>query len=128
MPSSDPARRYRDILDYIEAIFDDVVGLRYDDFAGDRKTYQSVIYSLQCISEAAKKLGYHAEEHAPDEDWPNIRGFGNIARHDYGEIDLPTVWDIVESGLPPLKQSCRKVLQSLEARSSLRDDGPDQDP
>lgn len=113
MPSRDPARRYQDILDYIEWIFEDVAGLHYDDFASDRKTFQSVIYSLQCISEAAKKLGYHAEEHAPDEDWPNIRGFGNIARHDYGEIDLPTVWDIVEHGLPPLKRSCRLVLQSL---------------
>lgn len=54
VPSSDPARRYQDILDYIEAVFEDVASLSYDDFAGDRKTYHSVIYSLQCISEAAK--------------------------------------------------------------------------
>ena len=37
---------------------------------------------------------------------PNIRGFGNIARHDYGAVNLEMVWDIVQQGLPSLEASC----------------------
>lgn len=115
MPSSSPARRYRDILDYVDAITADVAEMTFDTFAQDGRTQRSVIYALQCISEAAVKLGYHAEEHAPDQDWPSIRGFGNVARHDYGAIDLGMVWGIVHDGLPPLAASCKRVLDAIEA-------------
>ncbi len=93
----------------------------FDRFVDDPKTCRSVIYSLQCISEAAVKLGDHAEKRAPDEDWRNIRGFGNIARHDYGAVNLEMVWDIVQQGLPPLEVSCRRVLASIEERSDPAD-------
>lgn len=115
MPSSDPAQRYRDILDYIQAIRDHVADMAFADFDGDRKTQHAVIYGLQCISEAAVKLGYHAEEHAPEEDWANIRGFGNISRHEYGAVNLTTVWKIVEQSMPSLQRSCEAALHSLEA-------------
>ncbi|MCA8933369.1 MAG: DUF86 domain-containing protein, partial [Rhodospirillaceae bacterium] len=77
-------------------------------FLASPTVQRSVIYCLQCISEAAVKLGYHAEEHAPEADWRNIRGFGNISRHDYGEIDLTLVWSILRDGLPGLKRSCER--------------------
>lgn len=120
VPSSNPALRYQDILDYIEAIHRDIEESTFNDFLEDAKTQRSVIYSLQCISEAASKLGLHAEEHAPDQDWSNIRGFGNVARHDYGEIDLSMVWSIVEGSLPLLHRACRDVLADLDAHDPER--------
>lgn len=120
MPSSNPALRYQDILDYIDAIDCDLEDMTFNEFTEDTKTQRSVIYSLQCISEAAIKLGLHAEEHAPDPDWRNIRGFGNVARHDYGEVNLNMVWEIVEDSLPSLQQACRDVLIELDEHDPER--------
>ncbi len=117
MHSSDPSRHYRDIQEYIAAITSDVDGIGFDGFVRDARTQRSVIYSLQCISEAARRIGYHAEEHAPGLDWSGIRGFGNIARHEYGEIDLKTVWEIVEYDLAALSKACAQILAELSNKT-----------
>jgi uncharacterized protein with HEPN domain len=114
VPSSKPGQRYRDILYFIDAIRTDIGAMDYESFASDPKTQRSVIYSLQCISEAAVKLGYHAEENAPTEDWSTIRKFGNVARHDYGDIDLRIIWGIVDSGLSTLEAACVRILGRLQ--------------
>ena len=49
------------MLDFAAAVQDDVAGMDYRAFAQDGRTQRAVIYSLQCISEAAVKLGRHAE-------------------------------------------------------------------
>jgi uncharacterized protein with HEPN domain len=114
VPSSKPSQRYRDILFFIDAIRTDVGTMGYESFISDPKTQRSVIYSLQCISEAAVKLGYHAEEYAPVENWSSIRRFGNVARHDYGDIDLRIIWEIVETGLSSLEDACLRALGQMD--------------
>jgi len=42
----------------------------------------AVQYALLIISEAARKLGAHAESLAPGQPWPDIRGIGNLLRHE----------------------------------------------
>ena len=81
MPSDDPARRFADIIENIERIEHFTAGMDITAFLADGTAIYAVQYALLIISEAARKLGAHAESLAPGQ-WPDIRGIGNLLRHE----------------------------------------------
>ena len=54
------------------------------------------------ISEAGVKLDTTAEKLFPTHNWPAIRGFGNMLRHEYDNILDETIWATITDRLPPL--------------------------
>jgi uncharacterized protein with HEPN domain len=55
-------------------------------FEENHLVYDAVERCLERIGEAAKKLGSDAEELCPEIPWPNIRGLGNVLRHEYDMV------------------------------------------
>ena len=102
MPSSNPLERYQDIVEHIDNINDYVRGMSKSDLKGDKKTIHAVERCLAIISEAAVKLGEDAEEKAPEIPWNEIRGLGNIIRHGYDQVNIDTLWEIIDGDLAPL--------------------------
>lgn len=119
MPSSNPARRFQDILDNIEAIERYTRGLDLAGLRADSKTCDAVERCLERISEAAAKLGPVALEYAPAQPWPQIKALGNRLRHDYDGLRLERLWEIVVRDLPSLETECRSALDKLRDREPL---------
>ena len=82
-------------------------------FTQDPKTSNAVERCLERISEAAKKLGDVAENLCPGVPWPQIRGVGNLLRHEYDRIDIARVWLMIEDDLPSLKMAVEVTLKRL---------------
>ena len=100
---------YNDILESIEAIFDYVKGLEFEDFETDRKTYQAVIREFEIIGEATKHILNDARECSPDIPWRSIIDFRNVISHEYFGIRLKTIWDLIFYELPNLKKAIIKL-------------------
>lgn len=62
------------------------------------------------ISEAAIRLGEAADEIAPGPPWEEVRGLGNRLRHEYHNIQLAIIWEIVTDDLQALKEACSTAL------------------
>jgi uncharacterized protein with HEPN domain len=107
VPSSDPARRFEDILERIAKIE------RFPAFAANELTVYAVNHALLILSEAAAKLGEQAHQLCPEVAWADIRGLGNRLRHDYDNINPIRIWLIVEKELDPLKSAVAKALHRL---------------
>lgn len=99
MPSSDPRQRFEDILFNIARIEEHIARI------AER--------CLERISEAAKKLGPAAETLCPDTPWRNIRGLGNVLRHEYDLVESVRLWYVVQDDLPPLKAAVESACQRL---------------
>lgn len=114
MPSKDPARRLRDIVDMIDEIADYTEGMRdAEALAAERRSFRAVERCLLIIAEAATKLGQEAEHLCPTLPWQAIRSFGNAIRHEYDGIDAKRVWLTVGHNLPPLRAACLAALEKL---------------
>jgi len=100
-----------DILEAIHQIQTYIVDLDEDAFARDRKTQDAVIRNLEIIGEAAGNLPEQFQKTAPDIDWRKIKGLRNILIHEYFGINIPIIWDVVQSKLGPLEAACRKLLK-----------------
>ena len=110
MSSSDPLKRIADILDQIARIESHLAGLDLAAFRTNALAQDAVERCLERICEAARKIGEELDERYPDVDFPNLRRFGSILRHDYGDVDVEIIWQVTVGRLPLLKAACRTEL------------------
>jgi uncharacterized protein with HEPN domain len=97
----------RDLRDYIndlieacEEILSFTQGMSYSDFAGDKKTVNAVIRSLEVIGEATKKLPASFRNNFPNIPWKQMAGMRDKLIHEYFGIDMQMVWQAVERHIP----------------------------
>lgn len=105
-PWSGKSRRQRvdDALAAIAAIRDYVREMSAASFCADRKTTSAVEREIMIISEAVTKLvdleaelsdEQRFEMRFPEVKVQEVRGMGNLLRHEYGRSDPQLVWETV---------------------------------
>jgi uncharacterized protein with HEPN domain len=99
------------MIENAQAALTYTAGMDFDAFRSDRKTYDAVERCLERIAEAAAKLGALAPQLMQDQPWDEIRGLGNRLRHEYDRISPARLWNVVQTGLPPLVAACEAALQ-----------------
>ena len=92
-----------DIWEAIEKIQRYVAGLDHDAFIKDDKTIHSVVRNLEIIGEAANRLTKDFRFQHTEIEWRRIIGLRNRIVHDYFNIDVEIVWEIIQKDLPNLK-------------------------
>jgi uncharacterized protein with HEPN domain len=111
MPSKQPDRRLRDIVQNIDRILGFTHGMAFEAFMADERTRLAVERCLLIISEAGRKLGPEVQALAPEIPWHQVRGLGNWLRHDYDQIDHRMLWGAITNDLPKLRAACVKSLE-----------------
>lgn len=61
--------------------------------------------ALEIISEAARHLPEDLLATQPHIPWPQIRGIGNILRHEYHKVADAIIWAVITDHLPVLLQA-----------------------
>ena len=114
MPTSNPERRFQDIIDNIDRIAEHLKHLKPGEILEENPlVLDAVERCLQRISEAARKLDRIAEELMPEFPWHNVRGIGNHLRHDYDNLNMPVINVVIETELPALRAACLEALEKL---------------
>lgn len=100
-----------------------VEGLSYDAWLADRMRVDAVERCLMRLTEAAIRIGEDRMARiAPDQAFHQIRGLGNMLRHEYDGISLARLWRTVKEALPPAERGLRKGAgRMIEACSAARD-------
>lgn len=110
-------REYRDylqdILEAIQDIADFTKDMSFEAFAGDKKTINAVIRSIEVIGEAAGKIPKTLRNRYPDVPWKKIVGMRNKLIHEYFGIDLEILWKVVTEDVPSLRAPIEKMLHDL---------------
>jgi len=107
----------KDILENMLEAEEFVAGLSYDDFTGDKKTFNAVIRSLEVIGEAAKNIPDNIRRKYPSVPFKEMAGMRDKIIHSYFGVDREAVWLAVRDRIPRLKPRIEKILQGL-ARDS----------
>jgi uncharacterized protein with HEPN domain len=99
------------IVANIDRIGRHVAGRSFEQFKSDPLLSDAVERCLQRITEASIRIGAAGmAKIAPDVPFMEVRGLGNILRHEYEKIDLATVWDTLRHDLPVLRERCVAAL------------------
>ena len=86
-------------------------GLRFEEFAADRKTVDAVVRNIEIIGEAAGSIPEDVQSRYPAVPWRQMRGMRNVLAHRYNEVSRPILWQTVTDNLPPLLSTLRAILE-----------------
>ena len=101
--------RFLDMLEAIQRI-EKYAGRGRQAFVADELIQTYIVHNLQILGEAAAKIPTEQQREYPDLPWPKMVGMRNVLVHNYFNIDLDIVWQVVESELPALKEKIGRIL------------------
>ncbi|MDO9417283.1 HepT-like ribonuclease domain-containing protein [Pararhizobium sp.] len=104
-----------DILDAIDGIEKATSGKTFEEFKSDWLLRLATQRALEIISEAARHIPDDLLDAAPNVPWKQIRGIGNILRHEYHKIADDVVWAVVAMHIEPLKNGILVIQGNLTA-------------
>lgn len=102
-----------DILEAIEKIESYTHNLSQSHFLSNRQAIDAVVRNLEIIGEAANRLPIPFKETHAEIAWVQIVGLRHRIVHDYFDVDLELVWQIIQNDLPKLKPEIER-LRSAE--------------
>jgi uncharacterized protein with HEPN domain len=111
----DESLRVRDILEAIEKIERRTVGIQ-DLRTADEGIQVWVMYHIQVIGEAARATRAEVRNRYPEVDWAAVIGMRHRLVHDYFDIDLDIVGEVIAKDLPVLKKQIQAVIEDMEGR------------
>lgn len=112
-PSEERARDWiGDIVENATRVASYVDGMDFDRFAADHMVRDAVERCIERITEAAVRLGpERLARIAPQTVLHQVRGLGNLLRHEYDRVNVRVIWNTVTTDLPPLRAACEAALQ-----------------
>ena len=79
-------------------------------FLADKLKCHAVLYNLQCIGESVYRLSKDFQVAHNEMDWEAMEGLRHVLVHDYYNVNLSTVWAIIQTDLPVLKHFLQCIL------------------
>ena len=100
------------ILDAARASVRIVESVDRDFFDSSELHTNATVHLVQIVGEAAVRLTQEFKNEHPEIAWAEIGGMRNRLVHDYYDINLDTVWNVVVEDIPPLIEWLEAVLAS----------------
>lgn len=110
MQAASPAPRLTDIIEAIELIRNEMMGVTLEAFEADRRKRWLIERGLEIISEASRHLSADLKARHLEIPWPKVAGIGNVLRHEYERVAHDVLWHVVQDDLSPLEKACREEL------------------
>ncbi len=108
----------RDMERSCHRILDCSAGMDQDSFVRTGDLYDSAMWNLVLIGEAASNVPTTFTEGHPQIPWSLIVGARNRFIHGYWRIDNDIVWNIVTIHVPRLLDELGKILQMIDRERS----------
>ena len=102
--------RLEHIVDAINKVFKFTEGKTCGDLRVGDILYYAVVKNIEIVGEAAFHLTKAFCENHPETDWNGIMKLRHVLVHDYYQINVLTVWDIIQHELPPLHNQVTRYL------------------
>lgn len=98
------------ILESIAWIEKDIKDLNEDEFYENIPIQDAILRRIEIIGEAVKSLPADLKDYNPKVPWLDIANMRNKLIHEYFEVDLELVWEVIKKDIPELKKNLRELI------------------
>ncbi|MGB3405144.1 MAG: DUF86 domain-containing protein [Microcoleaceae cyanobacterium] len=96
-----------DMLQSAELIITYTNQCEKDEFINNIQLQDAVIRRLLVIAEAARRVSETTQQTLPNISWQEINGMRNRLVHEYDDVNLNIVWDVVQFEIPQLIETLK---------------------
>ncbi|MER9326783.1 HepT-like ribonuclease domain-containing protein [Mesorhizobium sp. M0488] len=105
-----------EIIEALDGIIAATTGKTLDDFNSDWLLRHGTERGIEIVSEAARHIPEDLTALAPEIPWKQVRGIGNVLRHEYHKTSGAIVWAVVTDNLLPLRLAVERMLEASKPR------------
>ena len=84
--------------------------MSYEEFIENTQVQDAVLRRLEIIGEAAKRLESDFREKYDKIPWRQMSGLRDVLIHDYDQVDLDQVWQVIKVDIPVLKERLKEIV------------------
>jgi uncharacterized protein with HEPN domain len=85
-------------------------GLDLERFLADENLHLACVHRVQVIGEAASRVSAETRARHPQVPWRQVIGMRHRVVHDYLEVDLEIVWQVISADLPELIAALERAV------------------
>ena len=97
--------RIEHIKDCIEKILTATSGVTREKLAQNEVLFSALIRWIEIIGEAAKYVPDEITEAHPEIPWKAMAGMRDIVVHDYDDVNVDEIWNVIQKDIPFLKRN-----------------------
>lgn len=71
----------------------------------------AILYQITIIGEATKRLSLEFRQENSDIPWREMAGMRDVIVHEYDQLDLDVIWDVIHNKLPSLLHQISALIQ-----------------
>jgi uncharacterized protein with HEPN domain len=113
--SRDPLVRLEHIRDEIRNLTEATAGVTQDVFIASYVLRRTTEHAVLIVSEAVRALPRELTDRYPGPAWADIKGIGNILRHEYFAVEPLVLWNILDEHLPGLAPVVERMIDELQS-------------
>jgi uncharacterized protein with HEPN domain len=103
-----------DLIGSAEKIQRFLKGRALEGFASDEMLFDAVLFNLEVIGEAVKKLPAEAKTAVPEGDWSGPARMRDLIAHHYFAVDPEIVWEAATQHVPRILEHARRVRKRFD--------------
>ena len=103
-----------DLIDSAEKIGRFVTGRTFESFSLDEALFDAVLFNLQIIGEAVKKLPAEARSALPEADVSGPARLRDLIAHHYFALDAEIIWEVATTHVPRVLVQARKLRDQAD--------------
>ena len=103
-----------DLIDSAEKIQRFVRGRSFQTFSSDEMLFDAVLFNLEVIGEAVKKLPEEAKSSAPDANWTGPARMRDLIAHHYFSVDPQIVWEAATQHIPKILGHAKQLRERFD--------------
>lgn len=96
-------------INQIDLYIGDVHGSK-EVFDKSAQVQDAVVRRLEIIGEATKRLHEDFKDEYDQIPWKLMSGLRDVLIHEYDQIDLEQIWEVIQKDLPVLKKQLQEIV------------------
>ena len=103
-----------DLIDSAEKIARFLQDRTFDAFSSDEMLFDAVLFNLEVIGEAVKKLPEEPKSSAPEADWTGPARMRDLIAHHYFAVDPQIVWEAATQHVPKILRHAKQLRDRFD--------------
>jgi len=103
-----------DIAKLCQAILRLTANMTEAEFQQDERTQLAILYEITILGEVVKRLSTEFRSQHSTIEWRRIAGMRDRLVHNYDEVKLDLVWEVVKTNIPELLEYITPLLPSKD--------------
>jgi uncharacterized protein with HEPN domain len=108
-----------DIVQAIQRILRFAQDLSRDQLNEDEMRQSAILYQIMIVGEAVKRLSPEFRVQHSQVPWKQMSGMRDVLTHQYDEVDLDVVWEVVQSDIPQLLELIQPLFPKNDNLSNI---------